>query len=369
MLASMKSRLLLLLLLMANGAFATVRATQRAAEEQEQEQAQEQAQDQAQDLSLSAMAARHSAWRSLFDASLLQSQFTHTWSPKFWCSEDTCYELVALQTYPGTGSTWLKRLYAAATGLLLEAVYEGEGNVATFHNSKVPDCLDSEQISDICLELSDVLHNGGLPTYSSPSFIKTHQSTPVAAFSRIVRTVRDPLDLRDTVKYFMSTANTSSRTTSTDALLGVETSLRQAVRWHCRARLNAYQHSQPELLVHYENLLRRPHYELARILHFVGVNASANGEGDGEGNGNGNGLQLARIQSAVTLFPPIIPPHSCASEPHLTMMNTLPTHFCDFWEHDRYALSHAMDILEEELRGGSCQAIHNDVLWFPTSLL
>jgi hypothetical protein len=159
-------------------------------------------------------------------------------------------------------------------------------------------------LSEICLELSDVLHNGGLPTYSSPSFMKTHQSTSLATFSRIVRTVRDPLDLRDTVKHFMSSTNSNNNRTSTistDALLGMETSLRQAVRWHCRARLNAYQHSQSELLVHYEDLLRRPHYELARILHFVGINASAshtseasasaNGEGDGERNGNGNGLQ------------------------------------------------------------------------------
>ena len=189
---------------------------------------------------------------------------------------DNPFDIVVLNTYPNSGTTWTKAVFEAAA-YASEAVYR-EADVRTSY---------------------DTYYDGHVRFHGAhqPAFVKSHHTAGgiVNWASRVVHYRRDPIDNIFARFHFEVKVGKASPIAHllehkrfeayiNDAHLALppevfaiwrDYALREAhiyVHWHCLSLIGYL--DMPMLMVRYEDLLNRPAPEFARIFDFVGANVS-----------------------------------------------------------------------------------------------
>lgn len=185
-------------------------------------------------------------------------------------------DIVAIATFPRSGTGWIQGTYSRVTGLQYESVYNPvEGS------TKKPTAYGTYAIDG----------TGRAPVGNEPIFVKTHHpdwSCPPPIFgrhhcivARAVHVVRNPLDQTLSI-WSKNDACTSARPCAhavfnKSARLSPELHARWVaeapewartyVRWHCRAAVSYRE--RPTLLIRYDDLVADPVGEFRRVFRFV----------------------------------------------------------------------------------------------------
>ena len=182
-------------------------------------------------------------------------------------------DIVAIVTFPRSGTGWIQGTYSRVTGLQYESVYnpvEGSTRKPTAYGTYAID------------------GTGRAPVGNEPIFVKTHHpdwSCPPPIFgrhhcivARAVHVVRNPLDQilsiwskNDARKSELSTVSNKSARLSPELHARWVTDApgwaRTYVRWHCRAAVSYRE--RPTLLLRYDDLVADPEGEFRRVFGFV----------------------------------------------------------------------------------------------------
>eukprot|EP00940_MAST-03C_sp_MAST-3C-sp2_P002454 g2454.t1 len=180
--------------------------------------------------------------------------------------------LVALLTFPNSGTTWVRSLYEMATKIASESVYV---NLPCKRLHEQGTCASVQEgasrtggrrgrgISDLRLRREE-----------EPALVKTHHAiTKNHRFDRVIRIIRNPIDNVVANFNYLSKNNWLEPLSKFRALKPsfnrfYRDQIRLYVRWHCRASREASR--TPTLTVAYEDLVENPFDSMVKILTFLG---------------------------------------------------------------------------------------------------